>query len=65
MAFAHAAPETMPDGEADPIARFAAPGEEAAGDLLLQAMSLLGVAYRFGGSLVEAVIKRGHLIRVR
>ena len=54
MAFAHAAPETMPDGEADPIARFAAPGEEAAGDLLLQAMSLIGVAYRFGGSNPES-----------
>lgn len=53
MAFAHAAPETMPDGETDPIARFAAPGEEAAGDLLLQAMSLIGVAYRFGGSNPE------------
>ena len=54
MAFAHAAPETMPDGETDPIARFAAPGEEAAGDLLLQAMSLIGVAYRFGGSNPES-----------
>lgn len=53
MAFAHAAPETMPDGEADPIARFASPGEEAAGDLLLQAMSLIGVAYRFGGNSPE------------
>lgn len=54
MALAHAAPETMPDGETDPIARFAAPGEEAAGDLLLQAMSLIGVAYRFGGSSPES-----------
>lgn len=54
MAVAHAAPETMPDGEADPIARFASPGEEAAGDLLLQAMSLIGVAYRFGGSNPES-----------
>lgn len=53
MAFAHAAPETAPDGEADPIARFASPGEEAAGDLLLQAMSLIGVAYRFGGNSPE------------
>lgn len=53
MAFAHAAPDTMPDGEADPIARFASPGEEAAGDLLLQAMSLIGVAYRFGGNSPE------------
>lgn len=53
MAFAHAAPETAPDGEADPIARFASPSEEAAGDLLLQAMSLIGVAYRFGGNSPE------------
>lgn len=54
MALAHAAPETAADGEADPIARFASPGEEAAGDLLLQAMSLIGVAYRFGGSNPES-----------
>lgn len=54
MAVAHAAPDTAADGEADPIARFASPGEEAAGDLLLQAMSLIGVAYRFGGSNPES-----------
>jgi hypothetical protein len=34
----------------DPIAKYASPGEDAVGDLLLQAMSLLGVAYRFGGN---------------
>jgi hypothetical protein len=34
----------------DPIANYASPGEDAVGDMLLQAISLLGVAYRFGGS---------------
>ncbi|MFC3532973.1 C40 family peptidase [Vogesella facilis] len=58
MALAHAAPDRSADSRsadesADPIARFSNPGEEAAGDLLLQAMSLLGVAYRFGGSNPE------------
>ncbi len=58
MALAHAAPDKSADSRtadenADPIARFSSPGEEAAGDLLLQAMSLLGVAYRFGGSNPE------------
>ncbi|WP_174874414.1 C40 family peptidase [Vogesella oryzae] len=58
MALANAAPDKSADSRtadesADPIARFASPGEEAAGDLLLQAMSLLGVAYRFGGSNPE------------
>ncbi|MEQ6290265.1 NlpC/P60 family protein [Vogesella sp. GCM10023246] len=58
MALAHAAPDRSADSRtadenADPIARFSSPGEEAAGDLLLQAMSLLGVAYRFGGSNPE------------
>ncbi|MBV8680270.1 MAG: C40 family peptidase [Aquitalea sp.] len=57
MVFAQAAPEksvqdTRPKVEAseDPIAKYASPGEDAVGDLLLQAMSLLGVAYRFGGN---------------
>ncbi|MCL6262384.1 C40 family peptidase [Craterilacuibacter sp. RT1T] len=57
MTFAYAAPEAQVKGfatseeQSDPIARFAsAPGEEAVGDLLLQAMSLIGVAYRFGGN---------------
>ncbi|WP_189352114.1 C40 family peptidase [Vogesella fluminis] len=59
MSFAHAEPEQAASNKpnlgifADPIAQFAAPGEEAVGDLLLQAMSLLGVAYRFGGSSPE------------
>lgn len=35
---------------ADPIANYASPGDDAVGDMLLQAISLLGVAYRFGGS---------------
>jgi cell wall-associated NlpC family hydrolase len=34
----------------DPIANYASPGDDAVGDMLLQAISLLGVAYRFGGS---------------
>jgi cell wall-associated NlpC family hydrolase len=34
----------------DPIANYASPGDDAVGDMLLQAVSLLGVAYRFGGS---------------
>lgn len=59
MSFAHAEPESGVGNKpnlgifADPIAQFAAPGEEAVGDLLLQAMSLMGVAYRFGGSSPE------------
>lgn len=59
MSFAHAEPESGTASKpnlgifADPIAQFAAPGEEAVGDLLLQAMSLMGVAYRFGGSSPE------------
>lgn len=59
MSFAHAEPESGAASKpnlgifADPIAQFAAPGEEAVGDLLLQAMSLMGVAYRFGGSSPE------------
>ncbi|WP_082824063.1 C40 family peptidase [Crenobacter luteus] len=52
-AFAHAAPERS-QGDDDPIAKFASPGEEAVGDLLLQAMSLIGVAYRFGGSTPDS-----------
>ncbi|WP_434634487.1 C40 family peptidase [Chromobacterium sp. CV08] len=39
-----------PDKPDDPISKYAAPPEDAVGDLLLQAMSLLGVAYRFGGN---------------
>lgn len=60
ISFAHAEPENSPAGKpslgllADPIAQFATPGEEAVGDLLLQAMSLLGVAYRFGGTSPES-----------
>jgi|GEM_PF-1769100 len=57
MVFAQAAPEktaqdARPKAEApeDPIAKYASPGDDAVGDLLLQAMSLLGVAYRFGGN---------------
>ncbi len=59
MSFAHAEPESGSGNKpnlgifADPIAQFAAPGEEAVGDLLLQAMSLMGVAYRFGGTSPE------------
>jgi len=30
--------------------RLSAPGEDAMGDLILQAMSLMGIAYRFGGN---------------
>ncbi|WP_051229336.1 C40 family peptidase [Paludibacterium yongneupense] len=47
-----AAPEARPNAEAteDPISKYASPGEDAVGDMLLQAVSLLGVAYRFGGS---------------
>lgn len=55
MALAQAAPDKSADADGgDPIARFASPGEEAVGDLLLQAMSLLGVAYRFGGNSPES-----------
>lgn len=55
MAVAQAAPDKSADADGgDPIARFASPGEEAVGDLLLQAMSLLGVAYRFGGNSPES-----------
>ncbi|SCK22712.1 C40 family peptidase [Vogesella sp. LIG4] len=60
VTLAQAAPDkttdTKPadDAAADPIAHFSSPGEEAVGDLLLQAMSLLGVAYRFGGSSPES-----------
>lgn len=56
MSSAYAAPVSADEAalaaeQADPIARFAqSSGEEAVGDLLLQAMSLLGVAYRFGGN---------------
>ncbi len=56
MVFAQAAPEktsqepTKAEASEDPIGKFASPGEDAVGDLLLQAMSLLGVAYRFGGN---------------
>ncbi|MBX9347232.1 C40 family peptidase [Chromobacterium vaccinii] len=62
MVFAQAAPDKAPtEGKAaadssatdksdDPISKYAAPQEDAVGDLLLQAMSLLGVAYRFGGN---------------
>lgn len=59
MSFAHAEPESGASAKpnlgifADPIAQFASPGEEAVGDLLVQAMSLMGVAYRFGGSSPE------------
>ncbi|WP_024303609.1 C40 family peptidase [Pseudogulbenkiania sp. MAI-1] len=61
MVLAYAAPDKAPpenhpaaETQEDPIGKFAAPGEEAVGDLLLQAMSLLGVAYRFGGSTPSA-----------
>ncbi|MBI3143985.1 MAG: C40 family peptidase [Pseudogulbenkiania sp.] len=61
MVLAYAAPDKAPmenhpaaGYQEDPIGKFAAPGEEAVGDLLLQAMSLLGVAYRFGGSTPSA-----------
>lgn len=58
VSFCHAAPEksqkedrpAVESAQGDPIAKLAAPGEDAVGDLLLQAISLLGVAYKFGGS---------------
>jgi len=63
MSCAYAAPEKAPaegraavDASDDPIGKFASSSnkssasEEVAGDLILQAMSLLGVAYRFGGT---------------
>lgn len=58
MISVNAAPEKTPptDGAAatqnsdDAIAKFSAPSDDAVGDVLLQAMSLLGVAYRFGGN---------------
>ncbi|GGY28452.1 hypothetical protein GCM10011289_34640 [Paludibacterium paludis] len=58
MTFCHAAPdksqkEDRPAAESsqdDPISKLTSPGEDAVGDLLLQAVSLLGVAYKFGGS---------------
>ncbi|NHR04303.1 C40 family peptidase [Chromobacterium haemolyticum] len=65
MVFAEAAPEKAPpegrpaaeasaqSGQDDPISKFSSPAEDAVGDLLLQAMSLLGVAYRFGGNSPE------------
>ncbi|AAQ60634.1 conserved hypothetical protein [Chromobacterium violaceum ATCC 12472] len=45
-----AADSSAADKSEDPISKYAAPQEDAVGDLLLQAMSLLGVAYRFGGN---------------
>ncbi|WP_225548325.1 C40 family peptidase [Chromobacterium violaceum] len=45
-----AADSSATDKSEDPISKYAAPQEDAVGDLLLQAMSLLGVAYRFGGN---------------
>ncbi|PRP70762.1 glycoside hydrolase [Chromobacterium amazonense] len=45
-----AADSSAADKPDDPISKYAAPQEDAVGDLLLQAMSLLGVAYRFGGN---------------
>lgn len=57
MVLAYAAPEKAPqegrpaaEASEDPISKYASPGEDAVGDVLLQAMSLLGVAYRFGGN---------------
>lgn len=58
MTFAYSAPDkaqrespaATQEQVDDPIAKYASPGEEAVGDLLLQAMSLIGVAYRFGGN---------------
>ncbi|UTH73371.1 C40 family peptidase [Chromobacterium sp. IIBBL 290-4] len=47
---APAADRSAPDAPDDPISKYSAPQEDAVGDLLLQAMSLLGVAYRFGGN---------------
>jgi cell wall-associated NlpC family hydrolase len=41
---------TSAEPAGDPIANYASPGDDAVGDMLLQAVSLLGVAYRFGGS---------------
>lgn len=58
MVCAYAAPE-KPVGEARQAAelsadgassKFLSTGEDAVGDLLLQAMSLIGVAYRWGGT---------------
>lgn len=58
MVLAYAAPGKS-QGETRPVAevtddgapiKVLATGEEAVGDLLLQAMSLIGVAYRWGGS---------------
>jgi len=58
MVFAYAAPDKS-QSEVRPVAEITddgtpakalASGEEAVGDLLLQAMSLIGVAYRWGGS---------------
>jgi hypothetical protein len=66
MVFAYAAPdkpqseggavtETAAEEPAKaPAVKVSAPGEEAVGDLLLQAMSLIGVAYRWGGSNPQA-----------
>ena len=58
MACVTAAPDTVTRDDhtaaepaGDPIANYASsPGDDAVGDMLLQAISLLGVAYRFGGS---------------
>lgn len=57
MACVTAAPDTAPTNDntaaepaGDPIANYASSGDDAVGDMLLQAISLLGVAYRFGGS---------------
>ena len=58
MPVAYAAPDT----EAEPTGKsgrtpaaadaphVSAPGEGAVGDLILQAVSLMGIAYRFGGN---------------
>lgn len=47
---AHAAPERDDAPPARHEQKLAEPGEEMMGDLMLQAMSLMGIAYRFGGN---------------
>lgn len=49
-AVAHAAPERDEAPAARHEQKLTEPGEEMMGDLMLQAMSLMGIAYRFGGN---------------
>ncbi|MBP8814149.1 MAG: peptidoglycan endopeptidase, partial [Laribacter sp.] len=52
LALALTSPARASETAAKPRAetRLSSPGDEAMGDIILQAMSLMGIAYRFGGN---------------